>query len=363
MQISPEKILPAVSMMRERFAEIETQLSDQAVFSKPAECKKLSRERARLSVFLGDYDKWCATLRAIAENKELAEKENDEDFKRLAISENEKLKADEEMLQNRVKSALIPPEPNDGKDAIVEIRPAAGGEEASLFASEMFRMYAKFAEINGWKIELLDLAETGLGGIKEVIFSLAGDNVFSQMKFESGVHRVQRVPVTESGGRIHTSTITVVVLPEAEELEIEIKPADLRIDFFRSSGPGGQNVNRTDSAVRITHIPSGISVACQQEKSQHRNRDTAMRILRARMLEAKQLEEAQRLSESKKSQIGSGERNERIRTYNFPQNRVTDHRYGVSIHDLPGLLEGKLESLLSQILLCESEKRLSELVR
>lgn len=359
--MTPEIIAKAISKLRTRFAEVEAALADQSVFSKPAECKRLSRERARLSQVLSDYENWNKVLQQIEENKKLLAEEKDEEFASVIRADIEALEKEAEKLETSVKSSLVPPEPNDTKDTIVEIRPAAGGEEAALFAAEMFRMYAKFAERNGWRLEVLDLTDTGLGGIKEVVFSLSGDNVYSKMKFESGVQRVQRVPVTESGGRIHTSTITVAVLPEAEEVELEIKPSDLRMEFFRSSGPGGQNVNRTDSAVRITHIPTGLSVACQQEKSQHRNRETAMRILRARLLEAKQAEEAARQCQTKRSQIGSGERNERIRTYNFPQNRVTDHRYGISVHDLPRLLEGDLDILLSQIIIIENERRLAEL--
>ncbi len=359
--MTPEKISKAVAKLKLRFSEVEAKLSDQFIFSRPAECKNLSRERAKLSQVLNDYDRWTKLLGQLDENKKLLSEEKDEELKKLIEGDVVSLEKEIARLDDLVKSSLVPPEPNDTKDTIMEIRPAAGGEEASLFAAEMFRMYTRYAEKNGWKHETLDLNETGLGGIKEVIFSLCGDNVYSRMKYESGVHRVQRVPVTESGGRIHTSTITVVVLPEVEEVELEIRQADLRIDFFRSSGPGGQSVNRTDSAVRITHIPTGVSVACQVEKSQHRNRDMAMRILRARILETKQQEEAAKMSESKRSQIGSGERNERIRTYNFPQNRITDHRYGISVYDLPKLLDGELDMLINQIIINENEKKLAEL--
>ena len=359
--MTPEKITKAVSNIKRRLEELEAKLADPSIFTRPAECKSLSRERNKISQVLADYEKWNDMLKQLEENRALLESETDDEFKDLIRNDIQNLEKDVSSLENAIKISLIPPEPNDTKNTIVEIRPAAGGEEAALFVAEMFRMYTRFAEKNGWTHEVLDLTETGLGGIKEVVFSLSGENVYYKMKFESGVHRVQRVPITESSGRTHTSTITVSVLPEAEEVEIDIKPSDLKMDTFRSSGPGGQNVNRTDSAVRITHIPTGLSVASQQEKSQHRNRDTAMRILRARLLEAKQQEEAARQSASKKSQVGTGERSERIRTYNFPQNRITDHRYGISVFDLPKLLEGELDMLLEQIHVLENERRLADL--
>jgi peptide chain release factor 1 len=245
---------------------------------------------------------------------------------------------------------------------IVEIRPAAGGDEAGLFAADLYRMYTRFAEERGWRVELLDVSESDLGGLKGVSFSVQGPEAYRFLHYESGVHRVQRIPVTESGGRIHTSTVTVAVLPEAEEVDIEINPEDLRMDVFRSSGPGGQCVNTTDSAVRITHLPSGLSVASQQEKSQHRNREIAMRILRSRLLEIKQAEETARNAAERRSQVGTGDRSERIRTYNFPQSRVTDHRFGITRHDLAAILEGGLGDLLAEIMAQDVERQLAEKV-
>ena len=247
------------------------------------------------------------------------------------------------------------------KNIIVEIKPAAGGDEAALFTGDLFRAYLHYAEKQNWKIEILDETPTDLGGIKNVSFSLSGNEVFSRMKYESGVHRVQRVPSTEAAGRIHTSTVTVAIMPEAEEVELDIKQEDLRFDVFRSSGPGGQCVNTTDSAVRVTHIPSGISVASQQEKSQHRNKEIALRILYARLLELKQTEEAQKQAANKRSQVGTGDRSERIRTYNYPQNRVTDHRFNVSTFDLPKLMEGDFDLILAPIIQINCERQLEEL--
>ena len=286
------------------------------------------------------FDDWRKALAELADNREMLKAQ--------------KLEAD-------IQISLLPPDPNDAKNIIVGIKPAAGGDEAALFAGELFRAYMKFAEKKGWRIEVLDQTDTELGGIKDVSFSLSGDEVYSLMKYESGVHRVQRVPATEAGGRIHTSTVTVAVMPEAEEVELDIRPEDLRFDVFRSSGPGGQCVNTTDSAVRVTHIPTGIAVASQQEKSQHRNKEIALRILYARLLEHKQQEEADKQAADKRSQVGTGDRSERIRTYNVPQNRVTDHRFNVNTFDLPKLMEGDLDLILDQILMIACERRLDQL--
>ena len=256
---------------------------------------------------------------------------------------------------------MLPADENDSRNIIVEIRPAAGGDEAALFAGELARAYMRYADSKGWKTELLEENSSELGGVKSISFSLAGDDVYMYMKFESGVHRVQRVPVTEAAGRTHTSTVTVSIMPEAEAVEINIRPEDLRFDVFRSSGPGGQSVNTTDSAVRVTHIPTGVSVASQQEKSQHRNKEIALRILYARLLEAKQAEEAAKKSADKLSQVGTGDRSERIRTYNFPQNRVTDHRYNISSFDLPAVMEGEFERVIEPILALDAEMRFEAL--
>ena len=287
--------------------------------------------------------------------------ENDPEMRELLETDIADLNQQSAELEKKVQLALLPPDPNDAKNIIVGIKPAAGGDEAALFAGDLFRAYLHFAEKQGWKVEILDESATDLGGIKDVSFSLSGSEVFSRMKYESGVHRVQRVPATEASGRIHTSTITVAVMPEAEEVELDIKPEELRFDVFRSSGPGGQCVNTTDSAVRVTHIPTGLSVASQQEKSQHRNKEIALRILYARLLERKQEEEAQKQAASKRSQVGTGDRSERIRTYNYPQNRVTDHRFNVSSFDLPKVMEGELDLILEPIIQINCERQLEEL--
>ena len=273
-------------------------------------------------------------------------------------ADNAELETRIQALDLKVLTQILPPSPNDSRNTIVEIRPAAGGDAAALFAADLVRMYCRFAETRKWRVETLSRTDTPRGGLKDISFCLSGDAVYHDMQFESGVHRVQRIPTTETSGRIHTSTVTVAVLPEAEEIEIEIRPQDLRIDVFRSQGPGGQSVNTTDSAVRITHEPSGLSVASQQEKSQHRNREIAMRILRSRLLEMKQEEEAAKHAAKRKSQVGTGDRSERIRTYNFPQNRVTDHRYGLSWHNLPGMLEGDIGQMFDEIIALDTTRRL-----
>lgn len=357
--MSPEDLALQMSRMKEHFAELDAKLADPQIYAKQFECRVLSAERQRLGTVFRLYDDWAKALRELRENHELLQTEQDDSFKVLLQNDIAELEAKAAADEKELTLMLLPPDPNDARNTIVEMRPAAGGEEAALFTAEMFRVYMKYAEHRGWKFELLDMSETELGGIKEAIFSLSGDDVYSRMKFESGVHRVQRVPATETGGRIHTSTITVSVLPEAEEMdELEIRPEDLDISTFRSSGPGGQNVNRTDSAVRIVHKPSGITVASQQERSQIRNREIALRILKSKLLEIQRREEAEKQAASKRSQIGTGDRSERIRTYNFPQNRVTDHRFGVAAHDMPSLMEGNLDLVIDQILEIESRNAL-----
>ncbi len=361
--MNPDEIAEHIDGVRRRRAELEARLADPAVYANQAECKRISRERTRLGSLVDTFDSWRAALKQLAENREMLQTEIDAELRSMAETEIAELEAKIASLESSVRMSLVPPDPNDARDTIVEIRPAAGGEEASLFAAEMFRMFQKYAERRGWRFELLDLSESELGGVKEAVFSLSGDDVFSRMKYESGVHRVQRVPSTEASGRIHTSTITVSVLPEAEDFdEIQIRAEDLRIDTYRSSGAGGQYVNRTDSAVRITHLPTGLVVASQQERSQIRNREVAMRILKARLLEIQERAEAEKQAASKRSQVGTGDRSERIRTYNFPQNRVTDHRFGVSMHDLPRLMEGDLDGILDQILEIEGRRRIESLV-
>ncbi len=354
---------PLYDSMESSLSAIEKELLNPSVFANPAQSGKLLRERKRLDDFFQLYSRWKKALEDLENNRQIAEQEPDPELRELAAMEMQENTVVIAETEKQLMLFLIPPDPHDTRNTIVEIRPAAGGDEAALFAAEMFRMYSHYAERRGWKNELLDLAETDLGGIKTVTFSLSGGDVFSRMKFESGVHRVQRVPSTESGGRIHTSTITVSVLPEAEEMdEIEIRPEDLEISTFRSSGPGGQHVNRTDSAVRILHKPSGIVTASQQERSQLRNKEIALRILKSKLLEIQIREEAEKHAESKRLQVGTGDRSERIRTYNFPQNRITDHRFDVSAYNLPALMEGDLDLILDPLMEAAGKLRLENSV-
>lgn len=357
----PEDIAGYIENLHGRFAELEAALADPAIYARGAECRRVSQEHRKLETLFRKFDDWRKALAELADNREMLTAENDAELRELIAADIADLEEKAQKLEADIQISLLPPDPNDAKNIIVGIKPAAGGDEAALFAGELFRAYMKFAEKKGWRIEVLDQTDTELGGIKDVSFSLTGDEVYSLMKYESGVHRVQRVPATEAGGRIHTSTVTVAVMPEAEEVELDIRPEDLRFDVFRSSGPGGQCVNTTDSAVRVTHIPTGIAVASQQEKSQHRNKEIALRILYARLLEHKQQEEADKQAADKRSQVGTGDRSERIRTYNFPQNRVTDHRFNVNTFDLPKLMEGELDLILDQILMIACERRLDQL--
>lgn len=359
--MTPTEIAEHIDGLRTRAGEVETELSDPAIYSNQNKCRSLSRELRKLKDLFENFDKWVKALGELDDNRAMLSEESDEEFQSLISADIQKLETESESLEKYILTSLIPPDPNDDKNIIVEMKPAAGGDEAALFVGDLYRAYSHYAEAQGWKRDVLDLTESALGGIKDLVFSLSGDDVFSKMKYESGVHRVQRIPSTESGGRIHTSTITVSVLPEAEEVELEVNPEDLRIDVYRASGPGGQCVNTTDSAVRITHVPTGTVVTSQQEKSQHRNKDIAMRILRARLLEVKQKEEASKQAASKKAQVGTGDRSERIRTYNFPQNRITDHRFNVSVHNLPRLLEGEMDMLFNEIIAIECEQKLAEL--
>ena len=357
----PEDIASHLESLQVRFAELEKLLADPALYSDPEKSRKVGSEHRKLEKMFRDFAAWKKALADIDTNKEMIASEEDPEMRALA---EEDLAAQQQQaveLENALQIALLPPDPNDERNIIVEIKPAAGGDEAALFAGELSRAYLKYAESREWRVEILDQSNSDLGGIKNITFSLTGNEVYSRMKFESGVHRVQRVPETEAGGRIHTSTVTVSVMPEAAEVELDVKQEDLRFDVFRSSGPGGQCVNTTDSAVRVTHIPSGLSVASQQEKSQHRNKEIALRILYARLLEIKQQEEQAKFAADKRSLVGSGDRSERIRTYNFPQNRITDHRFAVNIHGLPAVMEGDFDQVIEPILLIECERRLAQL--
>lgn len=349
---------PLIDRMRATFADIERQMSDPDFYTDRERSQTVGREHQRLLGFLSTYDELESCRSQLADNHELQQSEEDPELLEMVSADIADLEDRIEKLDLKVMALILPPSPNDSRNTIVEIRPAAGGDEAALFAGDLYRMYSRYAENHKWKVEILDRTESDLGGIKDISFSLAGEDVFRAMRFESGVHRVQRIPTTETGGRIHTSTVTVAVLPEAEEVEIKISPEELRMDVFRSQGPGGQSVNTTDSAVRITHIPSGLSVASQQEKSQHRNREIAMRILRSRLLEMKEEEEAAKHAAERRSQVGTGDRSERIRTYNYPQNRITDHRYNLSWFSLPAIMEGDIQQIFDEIIAVDISNRL-----
>jgi peptide chain release factor 1 len=290
----------------------------------------------------------------------LKESKDDPEMHEMAEVEIEELKKNKDSLEDELKVMLLPKDPNDDKNIFLEIRAGTGGEEAGLFAADLFRMYSRYAENRGWRVEIMNSNPTGVGGLKEVIALIEGDGAYSRLKFESGAHRVQRIPVTESGGRIHTSAVTVAVIPEAEEVEVEVNPNELKIDVFRSSGPGGQSVNTTDSAVRITHNPTGLVVICQDEKSQLKNKNKAMKVLRARLLDRLQQEQEDEIARTRKSQVGSGDRSERIRTYNFPQNRVTDHRIGLTLHRLEGMLQGELDEMIDALITSMQAEALKE---
>ena len=334
--------------VEKRYEELVRLLADPRVFANPREMQKLARERAEISKLVESYRLYKKVDEEIQESRALL-LEADEEMRELAKSELQSLKERQTALEQEIRVLLLPKEPRDEKNVFLEIRAGTGGEEAALFAASLFRMYAKYAEMNRWRVEVMSQNPTGLGGFREIIALVEGKGVYSRLKYESGVHRVQRVPVTEASGRIHTSTVTVAVLPEADEVEVEINPNDLRIDVYRSSGPGGQSVNTTDSAVRITHLPTGMVVTCQDEKSQHKNKAKALKVLRARLLDRLIEERRSEISEERKSQVGSGDRSERVRTYNFPQNRLTDHRLGLTLHRLDGILEGDLGEVVDAL--------------
>lgn len=335
--------------VEDRYLELERILFDPKILHNPKEMQKYAREKASISKIVEAYREYKKVKEEIAESQRLLADAEEEEMKELARAELQTLKEKLVNLEKEIKILLLPKDPRDEKNIFLEIRAGTGGEEAALFAADLFRMYAKFAEMNRWHVEVVSQNPTGLGGFKEIIALIEGKGVYSRLKYESGVHRVQRVPITESSGRIHTSAVTVAILPEADEVEVEINPNDLRIDVFRSSGPGGQSVNTTDSAVRITHIPTGIVVSCQDEKSQHKNKAKALKVLRARLWDKMMEEQRAQISEERKSQVGTGDRSERIRTYNFPQNRVTDHRLGLTLHRLDSILEGDLNELLDAL--------------
>ena len=334
--------------VEKRFLEIEKLLSDPKTIQNRELYQKYAQEHADLNKVVAAYREYKRIIGDLDNSHEML-KDSDPDIKEMARDEIEKLNREKERLDLQIKQLLVPQNPNDDKNIILEIRAGTGGEEAALFVADLFRMYSRYAEMQGWKVEILSHNVTGLGGFKEIIALVEGQQVYSHLKYESGAHRVQRVPSTEAQGRIHTSAVTVAVLPEAEDVEVQINPNDLKVDVFRSSGPGGQSVNTTDSAVRITHLPSGLVVTCQDEKSQHKNKAQALKVLRARLLDKAIIDQQSAISQSRKSQVGTGDRSERIRTYNFPQGRMTDHRIGLTLYKLDSIMGGNLEELIDPL--------------
>lgn len=332
-----------------RFEALEQKLSDPAIISKPQEFRALSKERSDIVDLVETFRIYKRVMSEYESNRALLE-DRDPEMRTMAKEELNRLTGERETLETELKKLLLPKDPNDDKNILVEIRAGAGGDEAALFVGELFRMYEKYSATHGWRVELMSSTATGIGGFKEIIAMINGTKVYSRLKYEAGVHRVQRVPRTEAQGRIHTSTVTVAILPEAEEVDVQINPADLRIETFRAGGPGGQSVNTTDSAVRITHIPTGVVVSCQDEKSQHKNKDKALKILRSRILEAEREKAEREMSDARRSMVGTGDRSERIRTYNFPQSRLTDHRIGLTVHQLPDVMEGHIDEIIDALI-------------
>ncbi len=348
--------------LERRYHELNELMSRSDVLSKPADYQRYARERAEIAKSVELYQRYRRVMREKDGAERLLEEAKDDlEMSQMAREELAQLVEQEEKLTYEIKTLLLPTDVDDEKNVILEIRAGTGGEEAALFVADLFRMYSKYAERQGWRVEILNSHTTGIGGFKEIIASVEGRGAYSKLKFESGTHRVQRVPVTESQGRIHTSAVTVAILPEAEDVEVQINPEELRIDVFRSSGPGGQSVNTTDSAVRVTHLPTGIVVSCQDEKSQHKNRAKAIRVLRARLLDQAKQEQQEKISRERRTQIGSGDRSERIRTYNFPQGRVTDHRINLTLYKLGSVLEGEMEDLIEPLRQADQAERLKDL--
>lgn len=353
-------MLDKLQAIEDKYEQLGELLSDPTVIANQSEWQKHAKAHAKLTDLVAKFREYKEVLKGLEDSREMLREKLDAEMKELVQMELEELKSREVQLQDALRILLLPKDPNDDKNVIVEIRGGAGGEEAALFAADLLRMYTRYAERHGWRTEILDASPTDIGGFKEVIFLIEGDGAFSRLKYESGVHRVQRVPDTEASGRIHTSTVTVAVLPEAEEVDVEINPNDLRIDTYCAGGAGGQHVNKTESAVRITHLPTGIVVQCQDEKSQIKNRDKAMRVLRARVLEQAQAAAHAELADARKSQVGTGDRSERIRTYNFPQGRVTDHRVGITLHKLDMVLEGDLDDIINVLINTAQAEKLKE---
>jgi len=353
-------VLEQLQAVEDKYLELESLISDPEVLCQVEKWQRYSKEHAALAPVVEKFREYKQVVQSISDDKALFDEPLEDDFRKLVEAELTELKQRKQQLDQELPVLLLPKDPNDDKNVIVEIRGGVGGEEAALFAGDLFRMYTRYAEKQGWRVELIDSNQTELGGFKEGSFSIDGYGAYSKLKYESGTHRVQRVPATESAGRIHTSAVTVAVLPEAEEVEVAIRPEDLRIDTYCAHGAGGQYVNRTETAIRITHLPTGIVVQCQDEKSQLKNKEQAMRVLRARIYERAQQQQQQAIAADRKSQVGSGDRSERIRTYNFPQGRVTDHRIGLTLHKLEAVLNGEIEELLNALITADQAAKMKQ---
>ena len=348
-----------IEIFSKRYDELNNRLYDPSVAADPNEYSKVMKEVKSIEAIVLKYREYKEILKAMEEAREIIEdSSSDKDFREMAMAEIDDCKEKLPEITEELKILLLPKDPNDSRNVIMEIRGGAGGEEAALFCGVLYRMYSMFAEKQGYKTEIINANETELGGFKEISFMINGEGAYSKLKFESGVHRVQRVPETESQGRIHTSTVTVAVLPEAEDVELEINPADLQIDTFRSSGAGGQHINKTESAIRITHIPTGVVVECQDERSQYKNKDKAMKVLKSRLLQAKREEQEDSIAAERKQQVGTGDRSERIRTYNYPQGRVTDHRIGLTLYKIDDILNGNIEEIVDALIAAHRAKQL-----
>ncbi|MFW5741805.1 MAG: peptide chain release factor 1 [Spirochaetota bacterium] len=356
-------MIDKLEQLRERYDELNKLIMDPDLPKDQRRYREVMQEHASLTETMQAYDEYRELLGSVGETKQLLEEEHDSSMREMAREELERLEERREALEKRLRHLLVPKDPLDAKNAIMEIRAGTGGEEAALFAADLYRMYQRLVEARKWKIEVMNSSPTEMGGYKEIVFSVTGRNVYGDLKYESGVHRVQRVPETESGGRIHTSAVTVAVFPEAEEADVEVNQEDLRVDVYRSSGPGGQSVNTTDSAVRITHVPTGLVVTCQDEKSQLKNKAKALRVLKARLYEMEERRRQEQEAAARKSQIGSGDRSERIRTYNFPQNRFTDHRINLTLYRLDSIMQGEIDEAIETLKITDRESYLREHVQ
>lgn len=354
-------LLNKLAFIENKYDELSVKISDPSIMANQAEWRKLCKEHADLEIVVNAYREYKTVVEDLADNKEMLFEETDREMKEMLQEEVSMLSKQEVELEEKLQILLLPKDPNDDKNVFVEIRAGAGGDEAALFAANLFRMYSKYAETQRWSSELMSTNETDIGGFKEVVFMIKGNGAYSKLKYESGVHRVQRVPDTESSGRIHTSTATVAVLPEVDDVEVEINDKDLKIDVFRASGNGGQCVNTTDSAVRVTHLPSGLVVACQDEKSQLKNKEKAIKVLRSRLFEHAEAERAAGIAEDRKSQVGTGDRSERIRTYNYPQGRVTEHRIGLTLYKLETFLNGDIEEVLNALITADQSEKMKQM--